>query len=275
MDYHDKPALSSTAINTFKKHGAAQFWAESPLNPNKVNQEPSDALIFGNLCHTSLFEPQEFDNRYFYLPELNLRTKAGRAEKLELIEANKDKQHITPEQATKAKAMMQYIKDCKEVQKYITGGVAEQEFYYQRNGIDCKIKPDYLVDGAMVDYKTVDFKAKYKGATLYDKWNDTVLNNGYHRQAAWYIDGYQRATGKLLKEVIYLVQDKNNHWNIGLFKINTDSLLVGLSENERVITEIEQRLKDNNWCDFDNSQVNDCGVPEWYITNYNGDYEND
>lgn len=62
-DYHNDLALShSGMVNLLKS--PLDYWSRSPLNPDRKEFKPSDAMIFGTRCHELLLEPKRFYATY-------------------------------------------------------------------------------------------------------------------------------------------------------------------------------------------------------------------
>lgn len=267
MNYYDKPALSSTAINNFIIESPARFWAETPLNPDAKKWKETDALILGRATHTLLFEPHLFNSQY-WVHNLNRQTKAFKEQKLECGLPD-----IKQDVFDNIQKMIEAVHNHSIAKNLVNRGEAEQEFFWQRKDMQCKGKTDYIKNGYIVDYKTFDWAGNGKSAI--EKWQRAIVSYGYHRQAEFYLDGVQRATGEVMKGFIHILQDKKVPSNIGVMLMDKDSLIIAHEENEAAIYDIKNRLDNNNWFDFDQTQVIQSGLPEWYITNYNGDYNND
>jgi len=69
-DYFDIPALSKTLIKRWVEGDPHAFWQECPLNPNRKDDViTSDALVFGQLVHCLLLEPDSFKDNYEIVKE--------------------------------------------------------------------------------------------------------------------------------------------------------------------------------------------------------------
>lgn len=151
----------------------------------QVPQEDTASMSLGRAVHTMVLEG---DNNFFILPEINKRTKEGKAQYAELLEANKDKHVLTVEEYQTVLDMAGSVYSNPWAAKLLAEGVSEQTLIWHdaKTGRLCKGRPDRIPSGGksiIVDLKTTQNADKYA-------FMRSVLTYGYHRQAAFYTDGY-------------------------------------------------------------------------------------
>ena len=62
-DYLAAPRLSSSELSAMIESPSA-YWAQTAMNPDREEKEPSPAMILGSAYHCARLEPEEFLNRY-------------------------------------------------------------------------------------------------------------------------------------------------------------------------------------------------------------------
>lgn len=258
MDYFDIPAVSASGINKFLLHSPAHFWAESPLNPNRVRTEPTAAMIFGSLCHKLLLEPLSFAAEFAVSPEVDRRTNAGKATWSQFCEQNSSKRIVTQDQFGEATIMVEALRRHPTVFKLLGQGSAEAPLQWTDEATDltCKGKADYYRNGLLLDYKTsINASPSY--------FCKAISNMGYHRQAAWYLHGVEMTTGTRPDGFVFIVQDKSLPEAIGIYEIDSQTIEKGQIENDWVLAQIKRRLALNDWAAFPPT-IQTIGLPAWY-----------
>ena len=228
----------------FKKTGPA--WKQTP-----------DMLI-GSATHKIFFEPEEFDNEFICAPELNLRTKAGRAEMEEFKEATKSsgKSVLTAEQMATVREIGLALHSQEHVMKWIDGGVAEKSIFRLHNGQVLKTRPDYYIrkSNVIIDLKTCR-------DITYAGFMRSVIQYRYHVQAAYYTDSVGHFVGEAPRFLNLCVEKKRPYAAV-IYELEPSFLMVGRAEYIRALAIIKE-CKDNNvWPSFSTKPVS-MGCPDW------------
>ena len=257
-NYHSFPAISASGINCFLNYGAAAYWANSPFNINRQPEEKSEALIMGSLTHMLVLESSEkFDASYIIIPEGMRRDKRSKdySELLEQAETGK-KDLVTAKMHQEAKVMAEALLKNKVARQIMQEGTYEEPMLWERDGIKCKIKTDFFRKGLIVDYKTT------RENTPEDYFR-AAANLGYHRAAAWYLDGVEAVKGTRPQGMLHIVQNKDYPENIGFPVFTKEMIEAGTVENEFAFAEICKRLLSGDWSDWPQKIIN-AAFPEWY-----------
>lgn len=156
--YFAYKALSASQIKTFVVGGVYDFWKTSVFNPERKEGEETDALIFGKYAHCCLFEQEEVSKRFLVL-DWGTKTR-GTAKWKKAVEENPNKILISPDEAEKARKMVECLKNHKVASKVLENCKCEEPFIWtdKATGLPCKAKLDaYKENGdimTIVDYKT-------------------------------------------------------------------------------------------------------------------------
>jgi hypothetical protein len=144
------------------------FWKMTPFNPNKEEQEPNDAMIFGNYMHKRFLEPQKAEKEYMVFDfGKSRRNKKFLEMQNKLKEEGVDKILISPDEKEKADAMCIALSNNKFVMDLISGAYIEKPLFMHDDeiGLDFKGKLDVikrLKEGLVViDYKTTNDVTKF------------------------------------------------------------------------------------------------------------------
>lgn len=180
-DYHAHPAMSKSKLDLFARDENLLAWAERcPVDTTKTA-----AFDFGDAMHAICLEPHRLRDEFAVLPELNLRTNAGKEERDEFLAANADKKILNADDHRKLCLMFESVMAHPASRALVdaAGLVESSHFWTDRaSGIPCRCRPDKLILGGAiaVDIKTTPELGKFKYA---------VEDYRYHVQAPFYLDG--------------------------------------------------------------------------------------
>lgn len=204
--YHaDTRRIGKSGLDLIAK-SPALYYAKY-LDPNRVREEPTKALLIGSAVHSAVLEPEDFARRYMIMPELNLRTNAGK-DKLEELsthaKANK-LSIISKDDYQLCQNMKTSVWNNRVAATLLERGQAETriDFEHPENHVLCKAKPDWISDnGFIVDLKTTEDASP-------DGFGKSVWNYRYHVQAAFYFDAFKAAYGEEPRGFIFIAVEKS------------------------------------------------------------------
>lgn len=186
--YHASNAYSKSSLDIVNRDPALIEWSK---NAPKTDNE--DSLIFGNAFHTIVLEPHLFNEQFLIMPDLNLRTNAGKAEKIELeAEAKRNEKSIlSKEQNEQLKLMKGSVFAHPTAKKLFSDGVAERSIFFRYSkSLVVRIRPDWLTE---THGKT--FMIDLKSTADASKFEKSIDDFRYHVQDAFYSYVFERATG--------------------------------------------------------------------------------
>jgi hypothetical protein len=118
-DYHKIKALSASTAKTLLKSPA--HYLASLANP----REPTAAMRLGTLCHTLVFEPDDFEKDFAIMPKVDKRTKFGKEAAASFEADNEGKIILDEYQYEKARAIADSALAHPLVAEYMKGGDAD------------------------------------------------------------------------------------------------------------------------------------------------------
>ena len=181
-EYRSNPAISRSELWWLERSPEYfKYRKETPM-------EPTAALLFGQVAHKLLLEPDTFNNDFAVAPYVDRRTKAGKeAWEAFLAEAG-EKTVVDATTFEQALSMIAAARLNPIVNDLLAGEHEVPLFWTDPDtGVDCKCRLDAITRDdngvpVIVDYKTTT-NASYK-SFLRD-----VIEYGYHFQAAMYSEG--------------------------------------------------------------------------------------
>jgi len=251
-DYYKVDRLSFSKLFLLKDTAKHYTWL-------KDNKENTKAMIFGNVVHTMVLEPEEFENRYILQSDIlvptlvkkkkptkkELKDNPGLQDWYELEEFediplnNKLKAHklwmedykgkiiISEKDLIQAKAMRLSIMENFESSILINNAETEKEYFYEFEGIPMKSKVDIVGENYLADLKTIQAGKLANPRQLY--WH--IVNMGYDIQAALYC----YASGRTINEYHLLFVEKDAPYSTRIITLHKQDLDYGWNKFLRLI----------------------------------------
>lgn len=244
--YHAAPGYSKSHLDEIADDRAPLHYWAAYRDPNRIPREPTPALELGNAIHSAILEPLDFTDRYAIAPDVDRRTKEGKAVYRDFMASSIGKTPLTASQYETCVGMIEAVYSHPVAAGLLTGGVAEQSHFAldEETGALIKCRIDYLLgslDGGMiVDFKSCENaspRAFARAAELYrydvaPAWYYHVINMGYRvRPSQWVWIGCEKehpyaiiiryatqaaidAAFVVAREDFHLILecDRNNHW---------------------------------------------------------------
>lgn len=249
------------AIKAMSASGLKEF-SRSPAHYKEYLEhppEPTASMLFGTAVHTAILEPSEFFVRYAIAPECDKRTKEGKDIWAKFQALNEGKSLITQEQMTKIEAIQAKIKAHPIASKLLTGGKAEQSYFWnhKETGLACKARADYVREdiGLVVDLKTSQ-DASLQG------FQRAISNFKYHLQSAWYLDGISQATGKTFRDFAHLVIEVEPPYGIAIYTLDDYSLNFARNEIDMLMRKYSECVALDRWTGYP-QDVQNISIPNW------------
>lgn len=181
-EYRAYQAVSRSDLFKFKK---------SPLHykyASEHQEEPTPALNFGSAAHKYILEREDFDTEFVIAPNVDRRTKEGKAIFAEFQEKAEGKTVISIDDFEKIKEMAKAVEEHPIASQLIKGQHEVSLFWVdEQTGEECKVRPDCIhEDGngvVIVDYKTTT--SCEDGA-----FEKSCRKYGYKLQSGMYREGY-------------------------------------------------------------------------------------
>lgn len=301
MTYHDDTSrVSSSSLKLFARAPILwKMWRDGTLT-----DERSPALTFGSLLHCLQFEPQNMSAVFAFknddAPKKPTKTQLAAWERFrnlakptkaqieanekttEIIlfwgkwnETNAGKDEIDQDDINEAQGCLAGLQSdprCRQLLALPGPSELVVEWVDEATGLPCKAKLDRLTRSCIIDLKTAS------DASV-DGFKRAAFERGYHRQAAWYIDGVTTALkqGTLAPEAVALlsgeppdlfvfpVVEKDAQKMAHCFVATEHFIQRGRDENTLLMKELKTCIDSNNWPGLcrDTSGMTPLDVPGW------------
>lgn len=256
-EYHSTPAISKSDLDLI---------AKSPMHYKLSKENKPDqtaAMLLGSVTHKLVLEPEKFADEYIIAPEVNRRTKEGKAKWEEFINEAGDLTVIDTETYEQAKAVAAAVKNHPVAAKLLQNGRAERSYFWKNGDIECKCRPDYLRD----DIRTaIDFKTTQCSSP--DEFTKSAYNYRYHVQAAWYMDGL-KACGLAIDNFIFIAAETKPPYPVVVYVADEHMLKLGRMEAADNLETYRKCLTSGEWYGYEEKpKVHSLSLPDWVLRKY-------
>lgn len=255
-DYHATMAMSAGGLKRMAQSPAHFYGLQ--LDPNRpAGGEPTPAMKNGTLVHCALFEPDQVAARYVIKPEgMNFATKDGKAwrdaQTLEIVDAD---------QMRAALAQANAVLRLPQIAALLSEGQPEASAFWidDLTGELCKCRPDWTSpagDGVvLVDGKTCQDASP-------DGFSRAIWNFRYDLQAAWYSDGYERATGRRVHGFVFACVESAWPHQAAAYMLDDEALDRARAKNRELLNLYAECRRNNTWPGYP-AEIQPISLPRW------------
>lgn len=255
-EYRRHPAVSRSELwNIRESPQKFKYYKENP-------PEPTPSLLFGQVFHKMLLEPDTFNDEFVVAPEANRRTKEGK-QMWEAFAADHENQTIIPvEMYAQSKEMCEAVKR-EPLAVKLLNGAAEVPFFWTdtQTGEGCKCRVDCL-NTRYSRPIIVDLKSAADAGT--DSFTRDAIRYGYDFQAAMYQEGVERNI-RQSPTFVFIVVEKDPPYAVNI--LQADELLLHRGRTlYREFLDIYHDCKTTgNWYGYlgKHNQINNLALPSW------------
>ena len=257
-EYRSHPAISRSEL--WKMHESPEKFRWYKDNP----MEPTPALLFGQVVHKMLLEPDDFFQEFVVAPDIDRRTKAGK-EEWALFEdgvASTGVTVIKRDVYEQAREMVLTAMSNDLVKTLLTGQHEVPYFWTDEDTCeDCKCRVDCITQigesTVIVDYKTCADAST-------DSFMRDAIRYGYDLQSAMYSEGIERNTGKK-PLFIFIAQEKNPPYSINILQADEPFIQHGYDLFREYIGTYHYCKETDNWYGFTGKDniLNTLSLPSW------------
>lgn len=257
-DYHSGPGLSRSSLMNFRDKTPFHYWYKIN-NPEPREEVPiikkSNALDFGNALHTFILEPLEFAKRYMVFEKVNRATKAGKDAYAEAQANANGRQFLCAEAYEELCGMDYAITQHAEARGIIDDALYEQSIYWNDPGTKmlCKVRPDIWHSNLIGDLKTCQ-------SASYEDFQKSIVNHGYHIQAAMIHEGLKHALGIDMRIFLYVAIEKEPPYAVAVYQLDDVALVHGVSQFRKTLREIQQCEENDFWPSYPSAVIS---LPKW------------
>lgn len=221
--------------------------------------EPTPALLFGAAFHCAMFEPDRFANDYAIQPNFgDCRFKEAKAERERWRASNDGKTPIDPDDGAAIAGMIASIRRHPKAGPLLASGTPELTMLWTdpETGLRCKGRADFFAPQfrTVIDVKTTEDARPPAFAK-------SVANYGYHRQAAFYTNGFQ-AVGAPLDLFVFVAVEKVAPYLVKVHTLDGDALALGEASIRRDLLAMRACIESLDFAGYD-PEINVISLPPW------------
>lgn len=235
-------ALSSSGARTIEQECLQRFWWDSAMNPNREREE-KEHFDIGKALHVLLLEEHDFDSAVKVVFFDNWRTKDAQQERLQAYEDGlipllaKTYLEVKAMRAAFWAHPLCQMLDFEDGLREVTLAWIDPE-----TDVWLRCRPDFLPNHSryMVDPKTADSA----NPTAFQR---AIWNNGYHCQAAWYIDAIKAVRDIDLDTFYFIAMEKKPPFLISVIDLTSEAIQYGRLQNRRAIRRFADAMETGEW----------------------------
>lgn len=244
------PSLSAGMINDILVAPAKCFENSQRLNPDWEPPEKQEKFSIGSVSHIMLLEPHMFDQQVVVVRG---KTKDGKPSDGYASQDAKDqrdsafmagKTPILPAQLDQVYRARAAFFASEFTRQAFENGKLEQSLFWRHPiyGFWCRCRPDFLADSLahMCDYKATANAAP-------SNFGRHAYNMGYHRRAAWYLEGVQAVFGKKPAHYWFCSQETKSPFLTAVVELDHQALEAGQDENDHAAATFARCLETDDW----------------------------
>lgn len=214
----------------------------------------------GNLAHCATLEPAEFPKRYSIGPSVHRNTKVWK----EFVEAHPHDTAIQGDQYDTAFAQAKSVRALPEIGEALANGKAEVSAFWtdEETGVECRCRPDFVhpIRGnavLLLDLKTFSSAAP-------NEFRRQVARKRYDVQAAFYSDGYEKASGMEVAGFIFLAVETEYPFAANAFMLDGDSLDSGRQKYRKNLRTYAECERTSTWPGY-STGIDIIRLPQWAL----------
>ncbi len=255
--YHAGAGISNSGLGAMLQ-SPYHFWSRH-INDNRPDRPQTLPQEDGQVAHCAILEPDEFTNRYVVGPDAARNSNIWK----DFCQIHDEKTVIKPEQYTRAMLQRDACWKIPDIRKALSKGKAEVSAYWKdpETGVLCRCRPDFVHEAdagvVLVDVKT------YSDARP-DEFSRQCARMKYHRQDAFYSDGYGIAANVKVLAFIFLSVEMPWPHAAAAAILDEDSRRTGISQYRFALDRYAKCLKEDHWPGYSDT-ISEMRLPEWAI----------
>jgi hypothetical protein len=262
-EYRAVDAASATTLKTLWRMSAAH--AKAQLD-GLLDDDDKPELVAGIGTHVAVLQQARFDSEYVIGPDVDLRTKAGKAEWEAAEQANPGKIVLRAAVGESVLAMRQSLWACPEARALLLNATdVELSVFWidPATGLKCKARADIVCRGlrAMPDLKTAT-------CCKPEKFQFHAWDFGYHIQLSHYWSGLA-ANDIVIEDAPIIAVEKKCPHPVSVFAPSDDWMLCGQMMRDDALATLKQCKETGVWPGYANGMTR-LEVPDrakWKMVN--------
>lgn len=224
-------------------------------------QDDTPALRFGRSLHEALLEPAEYRRRARVQPDFgDLRTKAAKEQRdAWRADLPRDAMIVLADDHKQISGIIDAVWAHPVASNLLQGGKPEATGLFRDpvTGVACRIRPDVLRDGVIVDIKTTQDASR-------NAFSKAIANYRYHVQAAFYSDG-ANLCGTKVDDFVFIAVEKEPPFAVAVYVCEGGLVAEGRLQYRAALDRYLHCLKSNDWPGYP-AEAQSITLPQWAFT---------
>lgn len=282
-EYQALPGLNSSTL----KWGTVSMKHLKCAVDGLMDAEDSRDRKFGRAVHCRILEPERYKQDVLIAGRCSARLKSGK-NKGELCgnqgsvmyngvwycntkghaiaEATAPEEFVSKDESKRIEDMAASLHEHEVMQLFRREGWSEVSVTWQASGLDCKARLDkFTLNGPMI----LDIKKCQVGRGDNEQCSKSILNYGWHRQAAMYVDAVA-ACGHPGAEFVWVFIEDGPPYDVNVIKADAETLSIGRFEYRQILDnwKISNRQEKYSGYVYSLQRIVEGGLPGWYRRQY-------
>lgn len=275
--YHAMEPISKSGLDSIDLSPAIFFARHR--DPNRPPARERAGQLEGNLAHCAILEADQFEKRYAIVPESAPRrpTEAQWNAKKpspdsvmamqwwsEFNARTNGATIITHDQYESALRQAVSVRALPEVGDALASGKPEVSAFWidEETGVECRCRPDWVHPVGEESVLLLDVKT-YSIASA-SEFRRQVARKRYDVQAAYYSDGYEKASGKTVLGFIFLAVETEWPFAANAFMLDDESLESGRQKYRANLRTYAECMRTDKWPGY-STGIDIIRLPQWAL----------
>lgn len=255
-EYRAHPAVSRSDLWKFR--ASPQKYRYAKGHP----EEPTPALLFGQLFHKVVLEPEKFSEDFAVAPNMDKRTAVGKQAWKEFLESAEGRTVVPEDLFAQAVGMAAAVENEPLAVKLLDGAREVPYFWHDaQTRLWCKCRAD-CANTRFSQPIIVDLKSATDAST--EAFTRDAVKHGYDLQAAMYSEGVAACTGET-PLFVFIVVEKNPPYAVNILQADDLFIQRGTQLLRESLEEYRYCIQSSNWYGYlgRDRQINNLGLPAW------------
>lgn len=260
MYHQDTTRVSKSGLDLIAK--APAYYYAKYLDPNRLPEERTEALINGSAAHSLILEASTFAHQFIVQPKFS--GTGSVAKRAEWEERNSDKEIISLKTYNMITRMRDAVMAHPIARELLSSGEAEKTFKWDDalTGAPCKSRQDWWnsPNKLIVDLKSTEDASE-------EAFQKSAFKYRYHVQSALYIDG-ARASGLDPQGFVFIAVEKKPPYLVNVFYADEEFIEAGRQAYQRDLELYTHCVRSGVWPGYEVA-IKPLSLPTWAIAKSN------
>lgn len=257
--FREMPAAQYFAVEAMSQSGAKAM-LRSPMHfryERENPRPPTAAMRLGTAVHAGILEPETFEKTVAIAPDVDARTKEGRAIRDAFLAAAAGKIVLSREDFDRARRCVDAVYRHPSARYLLEGSEREISLFWRdgRYKVACKARLDARNHGGIIDLKTTQDASA-------DDFSRTIANFGYHVQGAHYFSGCEHLFDETPAFFVDIAVETEAPYGVACHALPGNAIMAGAARMNEALRRYSECLASGFWPGYPET-VETITLPRW------------